>query len=383
VLLLVDVAARALAPADTMVPGRLAGLPPEVWQLPGMAGTVLALFGVLAVYARQAERAGRLGFAGFVLVVVGLAVGAVYTTIYSGLYVPWLAQQLPGDIDAVLAAPPSAGMIVRGILVQAAGLGLGAILLGVATVRARVLPAAGGWLLIVGAVLAAVSEVTLVLRGLSFVGFAAAFIVLGVALRQRPDVPAPTRAREPGGWANPAGGRAPVQADAGQGQRGPRTRQWRETARSSTGKERIMSAAQTRKTMLGFYDAFNRHDLDAIGECLAENCVFHTIPEQLGLGQGRDAVLRFAQLYYAAFPDARSEVLDLLAEGALVAARRRITGTHKGEIMGIPASGNTIDLDYGDFWRCDADGKIVEHWGYQDNLAFLQQLGVLPADVAG
>jgi hypothetical protein len=190
VLLLVDTAARALAPADTIVPGRLAGLPPEVWQLPGMAGTVLALLGVIAIYARQAERVGRLGLAGFVLLVVGLAVGAVYTTVYFGLYVPWLAQQLPADIETVLAAPPSAGMIARGILVQAVGLGLGAILLGVATVRARVLPTVGGWLLIAGAALAAVSELTLVLRGLSIVGFAAALIVLGVAVRQRPDVPA-------------------------------------------------------------------------------------------------------------------------------------------------------------------------------------------------
>jgi steroid delta-isomerase-like uncharacterized protein len=148
-------------------------------------------------------------------------------------------------------------------------------------------------------------------------------------------------------------------------------------------KERIMSAEDNRKTMLGFYDAFNRHDLDALGESLAEDCVFHTIPAPLGLGQGRNAVVQFAQMYFGAFPDARSEVFELLAEGDLVAARRRITGTHKGEIMGIPASGNTIDLDYGDFWRFDADGKIVEHWGYQDNLAFMQQLGVIPADLPG
>jgi hypothetical protein len=194
VLLIVDVAARALAPAGAGVPVRVAGLPPEVWQLPGMAGPVLALFGVIAVYLRQAERAGRLGFAGFVLMVVGLSVGAVYSTIYTGLYEPWLARHIPGDVETVLAAPASAGMIVRGILVQAVGLGLGAILLGVATIRARVLPAAGGWLLIAGAALAAVSELTLVLRGLSVVGFAVAFIVLGGALRQRPDVPAPADA---------------------------------------------------------------------------------------------------------------------------------------------------------------------------------------------
>lgn len=145
VLLSVDAGARALASADIVAPGRLWGLPPEVWQLPGMTGTVLALFSVIAIYGRHAEQTGRLGFAGFVLLVVGLAVGAVYTTIYFGLYVPWLAQHIPGDVETVLAAPPTAGMIVRGIVVQAAGLGLGAILLGVATIRAGCcLPPAAG-----------------------------------------------------------------------------------------------------------------------------------------------------------------------------------------------------------------------------------------------
>jgi len=48
--------------------------------------------------------------------------------------------------------------------------------------------------------------------------------------------------------------------------------------------------------------------------------------------------------------------------------------------MGIPASGNPIALDDSDFWRLSADDTIVEHGGHQDNLAFMQQLGVIPAD---
>lgn len=50
VLLSVDAGARALASADIVAPGRLWGLPPGVWQLPGMTGTVPALFSVTAIY---------------------------------------------------------------------------------------------------------------------------------------------------------------------------------------------------------------------------------------------------------------------------------------------------------------------------------------------
>lgn len=70
----------------------------------------------------------------------------------------------------------------------------------------------------------------------------------------------------------------------------------------------------------------------------------------------------FTQVLKPAFPDLRVEVLDQIAEGDQVTSRKRITGTHLGELMGIPATGRSVAIDVIDIVRL-RDGKYLEHWG--------------------
>lgn len=51
-----------------------------------------------------------------------------------------------------------------------------------------------------------------------------------------------------------------------------------------------------------------------------------------------------AQMYATAFPDAKLEVLTVLTSGNSAAAEYRATGTHQGDLFGIPPSGKSIDL---------------------------------------
>jgi predicted ester cyclase len=53
------------------------------------------------------------------------------------------------------------------------------------------------------------------------------------------------------------------------------------------------------------------------------------------------------------------------------------TGTHKGEWMGIPATGRSVSVTIFDMFRVSG-GKIVEHWGLLDSGAMMEQLGVAP-----
>ena len=52
-------------------------------------------------------------------------------------------------------------------------------------------------------------------------------------------------------------------------------------------------------------------------------------------------------------------------------------GTHKGEFMGIAPSGKSITIQEIHIGRI-ANGKMVEHWGLEDALGMLQQLGAIP-----
>lgn len=56
----------------------------------------------------------------------------------------------------------------------------------------------------------------------------------------------------------------------------------------------------------------------------------------------------------------------------------RFRGTHTGEFFGIPPTGKSVTFSGMHLMRI-ADGKIAEHWGNNDDLGLMRQLGVVPA----
>lgn len=77
-----------------------------------------------------------------------------------------------------------------------------------------------------------------------------------------------------------------------------------------------------------------------------------------------------------AFPDWRMDIMELVAEGNTVVGRFRCSGTNQGEFKGVPATGRRMEIDEVYFLRVD-DGKFVDFWGLEDDLARLRQLGVI------
>jgi predicted ester cyclase len=84
----------------------------------------------------------------------------------------------------------------------------------------------------------------------------------------------------------------------------------------------------------------------------------------------------FARLLRA-YPDLQITIEDLIAEGDKVVSRNTVTGTHQGEYMGIPPTGNSVTYNEVIITRF-ADGRIVETWAVVDVLAQMRQLGVIP-----
>jgi steroid delta-isomerase-like uncharacterized protein len=79
-----------------------------------------------------------------------------------------------------------------------------------------------------------------------------------------------------------------------------------------------------------------------------------------------------------AFPDLHVRVEDMIAQGDKVVARDTVTGTHRGEYMGLPPTGKSVSYDE-IFIARFADGRIAETWGVVDVLSQMRQLGVIPA----
>ena len=90
---------------------------------------------------------------------------------------------------------------------------------------------------------------------------------------------------------------------------------------------------------------------------------------------GPDGIKRLADALLPGIPDLALPIEDVIAEGDKVLVRLRVSGTHGGELMGIPATGRTIDIGVLDLFQFRGE-QLVEHWALLDNLGLLRQLGV-------
>jgi steroid delta-isomerase-like uncharacterized protein len=119
-----------------------------------------------------------------------------------------------------------------------------------------------------------------------------------------------------------------------------------------------------------------RHDL--IEEFLADNVEFHG---PSGSFIGLSEVTKWFAMLGTAFPDWRSSIINVVAEGDNVVVRLDNKGTHQGEMEGLPATGKTVNLESIIMYHL-TNGKIDEGRNAMDLLSWMQQLGVIPTPEA-
>jgi predicted ester cyclase len=93
-------------------------------------------------------------------------------------------------------------------------------------------------------------------------------------------------------------------------------------------------------------------------------------------GTGIDLVTEWVRRSRTALPDARYAIESVVGNGLEAVVRVRLTGTHKGELFGIPATGKKVDVLLMDWVRLARNGQIVEHWGLMQESTLMTQLGV-------
>ena len=125
-----------------------------------------------------------------------------------------------------------------------------------------------------------------------------------------------------------------------------------------------------------FYEEIlNKGNLDVIDELVDDDLVEHQ--EMPGMPSGKEGVRAFVTTFRTGFPDFKAEILAIVAEGDEVWVHAVMTGTHEGELFGIPATGKQVSIQAFDRVRV-RDGKAIEHWGASDDLGMMTQLGVIP-----
>lgn len=134
-----------------------------------------------------------------------------------------------------------------------------------------------------------------------------------------------------------------------------------------------MSATDNKELFHRFVDSWNSRDVSRMFEFWSPDLVHHHRDGDYG----RDDVLSLMSGFMEAFPDLRFEVQEVLADGDLVSARMIARATHQHELAGFPATGREVSVAVMGMIRV-ADGRIVEHWNVMDELAMMQQLGLVP-----
>lgn len=132
---------------------------------------------------------------------------------------------------------------------------------------------------------------------------------------------------------------------------------------------------QNKAVVRNFWETFTgQRSTDACLPLLAENfkMKFNGQPEM-----DRNAYKGLGDAFLGAFPDLKIEIISLVAEGDVVVANTRATGTQKGPLPGIPATGKAVDYDGINIFTVK-NGKITAGKTITDDVTFLQQLGVMP-----
>ena len=122
-----------------------------------------------------------------------------------------------------------------------------------------------------------------------------------------------------------------------------------------------MSAEEKNKALVRkfFEEAWGKGNLAAVDEFMAADYVMHPIPSSLP--PGPEGTKQAITTYRTAFPDLQATVDDIFAEGDRVSFRWRFRGTHLGEWLGIPPTGNHMAATGISVYRI-AGGKVVENW---------------------
>jgi steroid delta-isomerase-like uncharacterized protein len=121
---------------------------------------------------------------------------------------------------------------------------------------------------------------------------------------------------------------------------------------------------------------FNRGELDRVEEFVTEDFVNHEAWP--GEDPGYEGFRLRLRRLRSAVPDIHMVVHVGVAGDDLVAYRATLSGTHRGELLGMAPTGRSFRVQHMHMLRM-RDGRSSEHWATRDDLGMLQQLGIIPA----
>jgi steroid delta-isomerase-like uncharacterized protein len=131
---------------------------------------------------------------------------------------------------------------------------------------------------------------------------------------------------------------------------------------------------QNKALVTRYVEAWNTGDFEAFKEVLAPDYAYY-LPSRSTKPMSLEETIEMGKMLQKAFPDISWSMEELIATEDKVIIRVIERGTHEGEFMGIPATGNKYETSEISISRIE-NGKIVEQREELDKLGLYQQLGM-------
>lgn len=135
-------------------------------------------------------------------------------------------------------------------------------------------------------------------------------------------------------------------------------------------------AINMKRVAKDYIGAWNSHDADKIASFFTDDCVY----EDLAFGmvaRGKKEIKDFIKVTFVWSPDLKFELKSFFSAGGRTATEWVMTGTHAGELPGMPATGKSFSLRGVSISEL-REGKISRNTDYYNLVSFLQQVGLLP-----
>lgn len=117
-------------------------------------------------------------------------------------------------------------------------------------------------------------------------------------------------------------------------------------------------------------EVINNKCLAVIDDIIHPDYVYRTPGQEL---HGRQALRELFTAYQVALPDLHVKIDDLICTDNKAVLLFTLSGTHKNEFMGIPATGKQVNISGMTCSHFD-NGQIIEEWELLDQLTMFQQL---------
>jgi steroid delta-isomerase-like uncharacterized protein len=131
---------------------------------------------------------------------------------------------------------------------------------------------------------------------------------------------------------------------------------------------------EERRAVETLYRAFSEHNPDLLDEAVTLD--WQDIPLAPHQAPGREGMKPLIRGFSEAFPDAKVTIHEIIGVPGRAAVRAEISGTHRGDWFGVPATGKPFVLPIHEFHRIE-NGRLTHTWHMEDWFGWLHQVGAM------